>query len=536
MNISFPENPFHHPTCWGRHKELTTICNRLLSNPPQHCVIIGETYIGKTTLLRHLPNFQEASILRDPGRRDMFTFVYFDCDPYVGLSDLGDYASAQFWWELYSKLQSILQPHEPPAIPKPKLSIDEVPIETAFQAKSELEDLLRNHKRPTVIILDNFEGVARLPLRDSHWLRSLGQGHYSCAYIVASRHLLNLLYQYNPKENRLNPSPFWNMFSDPIYLGLIAEGEVDIFLQQAKEKAEQWGSHWEQKDIDFIRNLAGRHPELLRIACMRLFEQRLTHHQFGKDEFLEISIYRDAGPICQGLWYGLADPELRGEPIVDRSQGVIQMPSPHQQVLMAIAKGRDTVEQIMLALGRDITRDALFVLEQRGLTERVNGGWRVFAEVMRRFILKQEQAYKATEFVDIDQKILHSLNTETTSVQGGRTSIGHPQPLIHISPLQATTQVDASIEKRQTRTFTHLEGKVYDYLKSHTGEVCDKEEIRSAVWEHNPPGDSALQKIIERIREKIEDDPENPRYLIAVRGRGYMLREDRAGRSIASSS
>jgi DNA-binding response OmpR family regulator len=45
------------------------------------------------------------------------------------------------------------------------------------------------------------------------------------------------------------------------------------------------------------------------------------------------------------------------------------------------------------------------------------------------------------------------------------------------------------------------------------------------VWrEDNMPSNSALQKIIERIREKIEDEPDNPFRLIAVRGRGYMLR------------
>ena len=193
---------------------------------------------------------------------------------------------------------------------------------------------------------------------------------------------------------------------------------------------------------------------------------------------------------------------------------------------MAIAKGYDTTEQIMLALERDIARDALFVLEQRGLIERINGKWCIFGKVMRQFILKQERAYKAPASVDIDQKTLRSLHTEAASIQETLMPISRSQPLIHTPTVPAMTPLDTNIEKRQARAFTHLEGKVYDYLKSHVGEVCDKEEIKRAVWENNSPGDSALQKIIERIREKIEDDPENPRYLIAVRGQGYMLRED----------
>lgn len=514
------KNPFHRLAFWGRQRELRAIYNCLISDPPQHCALIGETHIGKTTLLRALSSPQGTNGLDELQK---FTFAYQDCLSYTELSKLGDNASPLFWRELYNTLISALQPYQRPALTTPSLSTDQEPIEAAYATKSELEDLLRNHKR-VVIILDNFEGVACLPLRDSQWLRSLGQ--FYCTYVVSSRHFLHLLYQYNPTESQLNPSPFWNMFSDPIYLGLMTEREVDAFLRQAKEKAEEQGSHWTEKDIIFIREMAGRHPELLRRICVRLFEQRLSSNSPEDDEFLEINVYRDTEPICQALWYGLADPQLRGEPIVDRSQRAMEIPSLHQEVVMAITKGQDTTEQIMLTLGRDITKDALFVLDQRGLIERVNGKWCIFAQVMRQFILKQERAYKATESVDIEQKLLYSFNKEVAPSHEIRKSIGN-QPLIHVSPVQVVTQVEGDLERRQARAFTHLEGRVYDYLRSRAGRVCDREEIKRAVWKNNPPGDSALQKIIERIRKKIEDDPNNPRYLIAVRGQGYMLRGDR---------
>ena len=54
---SLPQNPFIGPSFWGRQHELHTIYSRLLTQPPQCCVIIGETSFGKTTLLRHLPVF-----------------------------------------------------------------------------------------------------------------------------------------------------------------------------------------------------------------------------------------------------------------------------------------------------------------------------------------------------------------------------------------------------------------------------------------------------------------------------------------------
>ena len=519
-SLNILQNPFHRPAFWGRQRELRAIYNCLISDPPQHCAIIGETNIGKTTLLRELCAPQGTNGFDDLQK---FTFAYLDCLSYTELSRLGDYASPLFWKELYNTLLSTLQPHKLPALTTPSLSTDQEPIEAAYATKSELEDLLRNHKR-VVIILDNFEGVACLPLRDSQWLRSLGQ--FYCTLVVSSRHFLHLLYQYNPTESQLNPSPFWNMFTDPIYLGLMTEHEVDAFLRQAKKKAEEQGSHWSEKDIIFIREMAGRHPELLRRICSRLFEQRLNSLSQEDDELLESSVYKDTEPICQVLWYGLADPQLSGEPIVDRSQRALEIPSLYQEVVMVITKGQITTEQIMQTLGRDITKDALFVLEQRGLIERVNGKWCIFAQVMRQFILKQERAWKAKESVDFDQKILHTINTEVSSGNEIHTSIGNQQTLIHASPVQVMTEVDTKLERRQARTFTHLEGKVYDYLQLNAGKICGREEIKSAVWKNNPPGDSAVQKIIERIRKKIEDDPDNPRYLIAVRGQGYMLRED----------
>ncbi len=522
------QNPFHRPGFWGRQRELRAIYNCLISDPPQHCAIIGETNIGKTTLLHTLSTTHGIYGLDD---LEKFTFAYLDCLSYTELSKLGDNASPLFWRELYNTLLSTFQPDKQITLTTPSLNTDQEPIEAAYATKSELEDLLRRHKR-VVIILDNFEGVACLPLRDSQWLRSLGQ--FYCTFVVSSRHFLHMLYQYNPAESQLNPSPFWNMFSDPIYLGLMTEQEVDAFLQQAKEKAEKQGSHWSEKDITYIRKMAGRHPELLRRICTRLFEQRLHSHSSEDDELLESSIYRVTEPICQVLWYGLADPQLRGEPVFDRSQKAIEILSVYQEVLIALTKGQITTEQIMQVLGRDITKDALFVLEQRGLIERVNGKWDIFAEVMRQFVLRQERAWKSTRSIAINHQKLHSYNVEVAPGHEIHKSTDNPQTLDRLSPVQVMAEIDTDLVRRKTPAFTHLEGEVYDYLLSNAGKICSREEIKNAVWMNNPPGDSAVQKIIERIRKKIEEDPDNPRYLIAVRGQGYMLRDGRTEYELSS--
>jgi hypothetical protein len=472
---SLPQNPFIRPAFWGRRNELQAIYKRLLSEPPQCCAIISETSFGKTTLLRNISESQRATIRDNLGIEHGFTFVYLDCIPYIELAEMGAYASAKFWWDMYNTLWTKLNIDKPPSLSEPQLSVDHhALIDTAFEIKSELEGFIQTLQHPVIFVLDNFEGVARLPLRDSEWLRAMTR--LQCAYVVSSRHLLYLLYQYN-RESWASPSPLWNLFSDPVYLGLMKEEEAMDFVFQAG-KLENF---WKQEDIKFIKRIAGRHPEIIRIACSHLFEQRLHSPSLKADdyEFLEFSVYKDASAICNQLWHGLADPELNNEPRIPGYAGEKEalILSSYQRGLIDVARRCNTTE-----------KKILFVLEQRGLIERVDGEWHVFAEVMRQFALLQEQDHKQSE-----------LNI----------------------PKQIVTPGDTGIP-----TFAYLEGKVYEYLKSHVGEVCDRDEIKRAVWGNNPPTNSALQKIIERIREKIEPDPENPRYLIAVRGQGFMLRED----------
>jgi hypothetical protein len=490
-----PQNPFLRLPFWGRKKVLQTIFKRLDSQPPQCCAIVGETYSGKSSLVRFLADSDNELLPQAFGIFSTFTFVYLDCKLSID-TDRKELGAARFWGSLYRATHSVLQPDNQSDLPEPGISslpsADEI-MDLTFTIKVDLEKIVQNHRTPVIFVLDNFETVALLPLYNSEWLRSMVQ--HNCAYVVTSRHLLYLLYQYSP-ESWANPSPLYNLFSDPIYLGLLTEGEVEDFLLQAQTMAKKSGSIWTKSDLDFMRRYAGRHAELIRIACKNMFEQRLALGSTYEDdmthdnEFLEFSISRDASMICNQLWRGLADPELRDIPFIEsaaREEDMLVF-SPHQQTLIDVAKGYISPE-----------KNILFVLEQRGLIERTEGTWRVFAEVMRQFVLKQEQIYTSVERA----KEQH----QPTSVLASA---------VRYAPIN---------EQPDGATFTHLEGKVYDYLKTHLGQVCDREEIKQAVWGNNLPTNTALQKIIERIREKIEPEPDNPRYLIAIRGQGYLLRE-----------
>ena len=71
---------------------------------------------------------------------------------------------------------------------------------------------------------------------------------------------------------------------------------------------------------------------------------------------------------------------------------------------------------------------------------------------------------------------------------------------------------------------TATEFRLLDYLARHPGRVYNRDHLLDAVW-----GDArfvtprSVDVYVRRIREKIEVDPENPRYLKTVRGAGYRF-------------
>ncbi|WP_446742777.1 winged helix-turn-helix domain-containing protein [Silvibacterium acidisoli] len=88
--------------------------------------------------------------------------------------------------------------------------------------------------------------------------------------------------------------------------------------------------------------------------------------------------------------------------------------------------------------------------------------------------------------------------------------------------------IDASAMQLKVRgeltTTTATEFRLLDYLARHPGRVFSRDHLLDAVW-----GDArfvtprSVDVYVRRIREKIETDPENPRYLKTVRGAGYRF-------------
>ena len=72
-----------------------------------------------------------------------------------------------------------------------------------------------------------------------------------------------------------------------------------------------------------------------------------------------------------------------------------------------------------------------------------------------------------------------------------------------------------------------LKAKEYallDCLYRHKNAIVKKEDLFDEVWGDTFFSDSTLNVHIRRLREKIEEDPKNPKYIKTVWGTGYYLK------------
>lgn len=70
---------------------------------------------------------------------------------------------------------------------------------------------------------------------------------------------------------------------------------------------------------------------------------------------------------------------------------------------------------------------------------------------------------------------------------------------------------------------TIMESKLLLYLAKNSGRVVTKDELFKNVWEDSITGDNTLNVHIRHLREKIESDPNIPRYIRTVWGVGYIF-------------
>ncbi|MRX73407.1 response regulator [Bacillus lacus] len=80
-------------------------------------------------------------------------------------------------------------------------------------------------------------------------------------------------------------------------------------------------------------------------------------------------------------------------------------------------------------------------------------------------------------------------------------------------------------KRGETIELTHREFELLHYLAKHIGQVMTREHLLQTVWGYDYFGDvRTVDVTVRRLREKIEDNPSHPTWIVTRRGVGYYLR------------
>ena len=175
-------------------------------------------------------------------------------------------------------------------------------------------------------------------------------------------------------------------------------------------------------------------------------------------------------------------PKIDGLEVVREVRKSYDMP-----IIMVTAKETEIDKVLGLELGADdyVTKP----FSNRELVARVKAN------------LRRQSTVQATE----------SSDKETNDIEIGDIII-HPDAY-YVSKLGETIEL------------THREFELLYYLARHVSQVMTREHLLEEVWDFDYLGDvRTVDVTIRRLREKIEDSPSHPNYIITRRGVGYYLR------------
>lgn len=107
----------------------------------------------------------------------------------------------------------------------------------------------------------------------------------------------------------------------------------------------------------------------------------------------------------------------------------------------------------------------------------------------------------------------------------GKENVGTKKTELKSGDLRIDLQSLTLYKNEEEISLTPTELKILIYLMQHPGHVFTKVQIGKFVnMSYIGSDDNSLMVHISNLREKIEDDPRHPQYLLTVRGLGYKFR------------
>lgn len=448
-----------------RRADLTRIFDAACS---MNCIsIVAVSNLGKSATLRALC---EPAVQMDylDGDAHDYLFVYIDFNQMLEMSDQAFYELV-----LRSSIESIhSQGINGDVLRRVEAAYTglvapnspfEIPLKFS-QGMAAIGDQLREK---VIFLFDEVDGpVAGIDGRVFLNLRALRDRHPNgLAYVTATNRRLDQIRQ-DP-----DVAEFAELFEqDTLYLSMLNDAEI---RQLAIRYAEEEGVTFSEEDLKFIRHWTGGHPALLEMTCRILglltgrpvrqpSQDSIIHRRATEMLSQDLNVLGE----CRKIWKDLSDIE--------------------QEALLAVAVGSEArrgaaldsviAKQLVVPGGVDATDAHIFS--------------RSFAE----FVGRQNVSRRSAS-----------------------------QPL-RVDPESGEVWVSGV----KLPTLTNLEYRLLLLLYGKIGKIVDKYQVVEAVWGEDyidDVDDARIEKLISRLRQKIEPDPANPKHLFTVRGRGYRLAE-----------
>lgn len=227
--------------------------------------------------------------------------------------------------------------------------------------------------------------------------------------------------------------------------------------------ARERGHSLRREHVALVSALSGGHPGLIECIYDLLYGGRQTPPTSMESAIAELSEQWLIQQECRRLWDEIDEGEREG--------------------LLALTREG--------TLGPGVGR---YGLESKGLVVKQEGGRLiifspVFEAFVRQELSKQRQSVRRGLWCDEDAKRVWLNGQEVT---------------------QLSTDQYALLE----------------FMCRRPGKICTKDEIAQEVWScwaEEGITDAQIYQLVKRVRNKIEPEPLNPRYIVTVRGRGYRL-------------
>ncbi len=431
------------------------------------CSIVGVSNIGKSTLLRslYLPLVREQYLAP---KSDEYLFIYVDFNLMVEMTEQAFYELIlrTTLAELNSE-RSLLKVSET-LLSQVNRSYQNIvnpanPFAVPLSFNEGIIAISEGLDQRVIFLFDEFdEPFSAIEGRVFLNLRALkDKYHRRLCYVVATGQRL--------RQIRRSPEidEFCELFAHHVrFLGPLPQDDIRHIVNQF---ARQEGLDFSPQDVDFIIAQAGGHPGLLAVVCRVVGAAiKSGEYQFYGDRRYEhireqLDDELNVRTECAKLWNNLTAEEQAG--------------------LIAYLSRPDASQDELR--NRSLQQKAILIEEQGGKRS-------VFGRLFEGFAWRQRLVR-----------------------EGGRQGVW--------------IDVEAGevwVDGRSISTLTNLEYRLLLLLYGNLDKICDKYKIVEAVWAENyidEVEDSRIEKLISRLRQKIEPDPAEPRYIQTVRGRGYKL-------------